>query len=267
MSRWRGRRLSAAVLAALLAAPAAAGVPGTMGEDPVSRPVPTHPLAAGEELIETGGVGLVTMRADLATIVVTVSSGGASMAEARRANQAEVARVVAAASGAGVPADAIETRPGDPVSLLIAMATADMAVRAMDVSQTGEQQAHSVVTIRLHDIDRAPEVRAVLQATGSNAVSAPLYSLTDQRRARHQAQAQALAAARADAEALASQRNMRVARLVRVTERIGTDIFAIGFNNAALFRSGGARNAGEPGRQPEVPIVLLLGADYALAPR
>jgi uncharacterized protein YggE len=258
------RRLLAPAFAALLAAPAVAGVPGMLEVGANSSPVRTQPLAANEVLFEAGGVGFVTTRADLATITVTVSSHGTSMAEARRANQAEVARVVAAARRAGVPADAIETGQGRP--LLIAMAMADAAAQTVNVARTGEQ-AHSVVTIRLRDLDRAPEVRAALQAAGTNAVSDPLYSLTDQSRARHLAQAQALAAARADAEAHASRRNMRVARLVRVTERIGTDIFALAFNNAALFRNFGPPPNPDRQTQPDILTFLMLGADYALAPR
>ncbi|HST37846.1 MAG TPA: SIMPL domain-containing protein [Allosphingosinicella sp.] len=261
--------MPAAALAALLAAPAFAGVPGMMGGEPAASPVRTHPLAAGEELIETGGVGMITARADLATITVTITSYGMDVAEARRANRIEIGRVAAAARAAGVPSDAIEVRSGDNV---VTVRFVDVPENAppppSDISAPGTENAAAIVTIRLRDVERAGAVRAALQAAGSNDVSPPLYSLTDRTHARHQAQAQALAAARADAEAQAAQHNMRVIRLVRVTERIGTDIYAIAFNNAGLFQSvSRIQNPGAPQPQPEIVTVLLLGADFALAPR
>lgn len=256
-------RLPAAALAALLAAPVAAGVPGMMGGDPAASPVRTHPLAPGEELIETGGVGVATARADLATITITVTSYAATRNEANRANRTELDRVVAAARGAGVLADAIEIRSGATVVNLQVMDVPDSGTTPASATE----MASTRVTIRLREIERAIAIRAALQAAGPHEVSPPLYSLTDRRQARHQAQTQALAAARADAEAQAALRNMRVVRLVRVTERIGNDIYAIAFNNAALFQSlRGLENPGAPQRRPDIPTIVMLGADYALAP-
>jgi len=261
----RGMRfLSAAVTAALLGGAATAGVPGMMSAGTEASPVRTHPLAPGELLLEVGGVGFVTARADLATLSVSISTGGASQAAAHRANQADVRRVIEALRGAGVPADAIETRSGEGM------------MRTFDVTDStpppdlAEASAYDVstLTIRLRDIDRVADVRAALAAAGADNISGPTYTIGDRGPARRRAQAQALAAARADAEAYAAQTNMRIVRVVRVTERVGADIFTLALNNEALFR--GLRNAPpptEPQTQPDIPVIVLLGADFALAPR
>jgi uncharacterized protein YggE len=267
MIPWRGSICGLGILAALSAGPVGAGVPGMMDGGGAGSPVRTQPLAADERLIEVGGIGVVTTRADLATMTVSVSSSGASGNEARRANEIEVRRIVETARRAGVPAEAIETRAGQPVSLLRIFDVADAAAQPMDGPGMPERQAHSEIVIRLRDIDKVAEVRAALALTGTYEIST-IYALTDRNQARHRAQAQAVAAAQADAAAHAGQANMRVARLVRLTERTGMDVFALALNHAALFRSlRNTPNPAGPQTQPDIVTIVMLGADYALAPR
>lgn len=227
-------------------------------------PVRTHPLAPGEQLLEVGGAGFVTARADLATLSVSISTGGDNQAAAHRANQAEVRRAIEALRRAGVPADAIQTQEGQGFARMVD------ASMTMPPSEPAQQPAYDVttLTIRLRDIGRVDEVRAALREAGADNISGPIYTVGDRGPARRRAQAQALAAARADAEASAAASNMRIVRLVRITERVGGDLFTIALNNEALFR--GLRNVpppSEPQTQPDIPVLVLLGADYALAPR
>ena len=268
MSAWRGRSRVAALLAAILAVPAIAGVPGMTGGGGPS-PIRTDPLAPGEILLETGGIGYVTTRADLATITVRLSAGGETRAAARRAYQAEARRIVAALRGAGVPADAIATQVGTSGTAVTFSVYPDPAAAPfLDPPGTPAFDESGTLVVRLRNIDKVADVRAALTDLGANAVSGPVYSLTDRVQARHQAQALALAAARADAEAYAAQINMRLVRMVRLTERIGDDMYALAFNNEALFRSlRGLQSPGEPQAEPDIPTIMMLGADFALAPR
>lgn len=250
--------------AALLAGPAAAGVPGMPGGNGAPSAVRTQPLAPGEVLLETGGVGLVTSRADLATIVVLVSRSGGTPAAARRANAAEVRRVAATARRAGVPADGIAIRQGETQS------SNSMTVDPAGSPEESISAYHAVatLTIRLRDIDRVAAVRAALEAMPAANVALPVYALTDRVAARREAQAQALAASRTDAEAYAQIVGMRLARMVRITERTGNDIYGIAINHAELFRR--LERVFGPGRdqtEPEVVTLVLVGVDYALVPR
>jgi uncharacterized protein len=256
----------ALLAAGLLAAPAlaAAGVPGMVGTDGAPSPVRTQPLAPGEMLLEAGGLGVVTSRADLATILVLVSGSGDTPAAARRANAAEVRRVVAAARRAGAPADGIDIRDGETPNAFVTM---------LDPGQTrdGSTAAHrtvSTITIRLRDIARVDAVRAALEAVPAANVALPVYALTDRTAARREARAQALAAARADAEAHAQNVGMRLARMVRITERVSNDLYGLALNNAAQFARlertvGPARDQ----TKPQIVTLVMLGVDYALAPR
>lgn len=252
--------------AGLLAVPAlaAAGVPGMVGTTGAPSPVRTQPLAPGEMLLETGGWGVVTSRADLATIAVRVSAPGDTPAAARRANSAELRRVVAAARRAGVPADGIDIREGEPPSSSVM--TVNLAASMED--STAAHRAVGTITIRLRDIDRVGAVRAALEAIPAANVALPIYALTDRTAARREAQGQALAAARADAEAHAQNAGMRLARMVRITERVSNDLYGLALNNAALFRRlEGTVGPTRDRTEPQIVTFVMLGVDYALAPR
>jgi len=254
----------AIVSAALTAGPALAGVPGMMSAGEQGSPVRTHPLAPGEQLLEVGGIGFVTARADLATMSVSISTGGENQAAARRANRAQVRSVVQALRRIGVPADAIQTRSGEGFARTFDVT---MSTPPPDLAEASAYDVSTLV-IRLRDIDRVVEVRSALEAAGADNISSPIYTISDRGPGRRRAQVQALAAARADAEAHAAQTNMRIVRLVRLTERVGADLFTIALNNEALFR--GMRDMpspSEPQTRPDIPVLVLLGADFALAPR
>ena len=251
--------------AGLLAAPALAlaGVPGMPGSSGAPSPVRTQPLAPGEVLLETGGVGVVTSRADLATITLTVISSGDTPAAAARANRTQVRRLVAAARGAGAPADASSSRREGSAAFAMTVNPGE----SMD-GAAGAHQAPGTITIRLRDIDRVAAVREALERAGAANVALPVYALTDRAVARREARAQALALARADAEVHARNVGMRLARMVRITERVNDDLYGIAVNNAEMFRRlermiGPARDQTEP----QIVTVVMLGVDHALAPQ
>lgn len=255
-----------AFAAALIAAPAAAGVPGQPSAGGAGSPVRTHPLGPDELLVEVGGIGVVTTRADLATITATVQAYGDGPAAARRAAEGRARELVAAARRAGVPADAIEVRHGQALTAMTVFDVLEEPPPAEDASAGNDQDA-STITIRLRDIDRAPALGSALTEAGA-AVSPITYSLIDRTEARRAARAQALAMAEADAEAYAAATNRRVARLVRLTDRIGFDIYGLAINNAALMQNmRGMQDPSAPQTSPEITTIILLGADYALAPR
>src|SRR5688572_23411343 len=85
-----------------LAAFVAAGIP--LGSAARASPVSTQPLAAHEVLLEVSASGTATSPAELATLTGMLSTRGATEAEARRAREADVRRIIAAARRAGVAA-------------------------------------------------------------------------------------------------------------------------------------------------------------------
>jgi len=265
-------RLVIAGLALALALPAA-GVP-CLGMAVAQVPVATQPLAVGEVLLEVNGMGTVTTRADLATLLVPISVGGANEAEAT------VDRIAAAAASVGVGADDIVRHPittGDPT---LAFTAREPVVIVPSVPEGGSSRrpplitpsdryrgqvgASSQIEIRLRDISRFEQLRSAIKAAGAAYVPEPVYALTDDRGARAEARARALAQARANADGYASALGMRVVRVVRVTERVGVDLIGAMISEGPRMRR---MMSGVEGRNPEISTTIALGMDFALAPR
>lgn len=267
-------RLVAAALAASLAVPAAAGVPGLAMAEAAS-PVATQPLAAGEVLLEVNAVGIVTSRADLASYTVPVATRGATEAEARRRAEAQVARIVAAARAAGVAEADIVANPVTSGANRMDSAT-EAAIRAMEAETGGgpsratvlrppaEPSASGSVEIRLRNLDRTAAFRQAIEAAAGAGVPDPSYALGDARRARDEARRQALSTARSDAESCAAALGMRVVRIVRVTDRVGLDLLGTMMGQSSEMR-GLLTMAG--GRSANVTTAVPVGVDFALAPR
>ena len=229
---------------------------------PVARaetPVTTQPLARGEVLLEVNAIGTVTSRGDTAILYAVATGSGRDEAEARGQVDQQIERLTSAAVAAGVRADDVQVRSAPHVGWMV---SADMQ---------GPQEAgtpsssRSTLEVRVRDIARVGTVERALRDAGAAQVSPATYELLDDAPARRSARAQAIAVARADAEAYAQSLGMRVARIVRVTERVGFDVMSLFFGEPNLTRRLQARVNGEPG--PDVTTQVIVGVDFALAPQ
>ena len=260
-------RLVVTGIALALAVPVLAG-------DAIAQAVSTAPLAANEVLLELSANGTVTTRADLVTVQVQVNAGGATEEEARRDAEAQIARITRAARGAGVPAADIQAGEITAMPAMDMMATEMNAmnyivdeggneIMAMEAPGQPSATASAMVEIRLRDVSRLEALSRALDTAGIVALPMPVYSLSDPAAPRRAARAQALAAARADAEAYAAALGLRVVRVARVSERVGTDFFSMMMNESMMRRSmnGGAQN------EPDIQTMMIVGVDYVLAPR
>lgn len=244
------------------------------------------PLAPGEVLLELGSIGARTVPADLATMNVGVGGSGETEAAARADLDARYRRVIAAARQAGVPAAAIsegepshiadlrtfdvmeeppppmEEPPSPPGS-----APVDARAAAPSRPRPPTHYASRSAIVRVTDMARVGAIRAALAAAAESEPGSAMavYSLTDSRAARQAARAQALAAIRADAEAYAASLGMRVARIVRVTERTGVGLLPqLALGEAATMRQFFGPGQG---REPNITVFAVVGVDFALAPR
>jgi len=260
-------------LVALWAALALAGtLPGASAT--AQAPVSTQPLAPGEVLLELNASGSVTTRADMAVMTIRASAEGNTNAEARQAVAAEVARLTAVARRAGVaPADirvgdsmispSFDVLDAPPPLFDVAEANSAASAEPMAVPPRRAASAHALIAIRGRDVAQlAPMLRALEEA---NAIvdAAPAYSLNDTDTPRREARSRALARARADADAYAAALGMRVVRVVRVTERLGFDFVSMMMNERAMRRQLEASE----NRGPDIETSVLIGVDFALAPR
>lgn len=251
---------------------AAAGVPA-MGGEAAANPVSTQPLAANEVLVELTATGEAVTRADLATVTVQFVCRGATDGEARRAHDARVEQIRAAARSAGAAATDIEAAPGTSMGMMADFVDVDMRMpEDVGVEEPAETAApppasyvvSGEVTVRLRDPARVPALERALREVDETMTPNVAYSATDDTTARRQARAQAIAAARADAEAYAAALGLRVVRVVRVTERVGMDLMSMLISNPQLAAEmeRGMRSEG-----PDIPVQVVVGVDFALAPR
>jgi uncharacterized protein YggE len=245
-----------------------------------AAPAAAEPLAPGEVLLELGAIGTATVPADLATIRLTISGSGETEAAARADLETRYRRVAAAARQAGVPAAAItRAEPSQIEDLRTFDVTEEPPLPDGAPVEAGATPptrppgvpthfSNSAVIVRVTDLALVPAIRRALDAAADTEFSnpTPVYSLIDSRAARQTARAQALAAVRADAEAYAASLGMRVARIVRVSERTGVGMLPLLLGESSLVRQAFGPRPGESGGR-DVSVFVVVGVDFALAPR
>jgi uncharacterized protein YggE len=240
----------------------------------VQGPVGTPPLQRGEVLAEMSAIGMVTTRADRATLTFTVSASGVDEAAARAGIEGTIRELRGALRGLGVAEADIAMQPlvigaGDPAGTMADMMDTNAMVADADVNMTAgvpeiSAGAETMVTIR--DLNRVEAIQGALIQRGIFAVGGASYVLNDDSGPRREARVRALAKARADAETYAAALNMRVVRVVRVTERLGMELFSMAVSESQIlprmFSPAMMRTQG-----PDIPTLVVVGVDFALAPR
>jgi uncharacterized protein YggE len=216
-------------------------------------------LNRGETLLEVNATGTVPSRPDLMAFDAGIVSTGRTAREATDANSALAQRLIEALRAAGI-------------------APRDMQTSALRVSprfertdrRNGEDEldsriigyvARNTLTVRVRDLRRASAILDSLIAAGANEIHGPRFSLADDRPARRAAREAAIVAAREQAETYAGALGMRVARVLRVSER-SARIGSEGFITVT-----GSRTMGTPIEPGEIETEVQVWVDYALAPR
>jgi uncharacterized protein YggE len=183
-----------AVLVALLA-----GAGGAVGSS-----------AAPVNSIVVTGQGAVRTVPDRAQISLGVTNDANTASAALRANNAEIAKVIAAVKAQGIPAADIQT---EQVSLSLRYDPNGTAVVGYTASNT-----ISVIVRTLTKV--GPVIDAGVEA-GANQVSGPSLVLSDQNALYRQAIGAAIGNARAKAQAIAKASGLALRRITNVTESGG----------------------------------------------
>lgn len=220
-------------------------------------------IARNEVLLELVGRGIVQNPADKVTVTVTFTGHGASSAEARKAAEAQAAKLSAAARGAGIAES--DLKLVDPLAsgaLFVGNEAADEGVAATIAQTTSASPAEtSALEIRLRDPAQFGRLREALEAAGA-LVPDPRFELADDRAAREAAKARAVADARQEADAYARALGLRVARIVRVSERTPTDL-----SDPVALRDYFRITRSSGNGSSTVETVARVAVDFALAPR
>jgi uncharacterized protein YggE len=233
----------------------------------------SRPLAANEILLELGAMGTDSSPADLAEVSVSIKARGKNEEAARAAHGAMLTKVREAARAAGVAAADIEegdTNVGPDMDASMTDLMEPMRpLRPGQSTQATEEpfSASSVVKLRVRTIGRLESLEDAVEKAGAETIGTPQYSAQDTAAARQGARRKAIAQARTDAETYAAALNMRVARILRVTERTGTDMMTMMLSEMSGGGEAGMFKMFEGSSDGRVPTMVFVGVDFVLAPR
>jgi uncharacterized protein YggE len=245
-------RLVIAAAALAFAVAAAAGV----AQQPVAAP-----LASGEILLEVRAVGSDVRPPDRILMSLNYFASGATPAEARAAAVALCERLRAIARGFAAEQVRIDSN-GALAGVLSdepAIISGTGAERTEN-ARVGPYVGNGIMQLRLADSRRFSALRAALEQAGAINVTGPVNALSDDTEARRAARLNAMVRARADAEQFAQSQNLRVARLVRVSDASSIQDEAM----RLMMNQMGGRGAASAG-QVETSVTLEVG--FVLAPR
>lgn len=220
-------------------------------------------LQPGETLLELQAEGQSRFQPDVAYVSMGVVSTGTTAREATDANARVMTQVIAAVRKAGVDARYVRTQQISVEPRFARSGASDYEGQA----QITGFVARNSVAVTLTRLGSAPDVIGAGFAAGANSVSGPNLGTDDPSAGLAPARADALAHARAQAEAYASGLGMRIARVLRVSER-GMSVAPQMFARASYAMSVPAAPAPPPPISAgEVQRSVSIWIDYALVPK
>ncbi|SOB86973.1 hypothetical protein SAMN06297144_2092 [Sphingomonas guangdongensis] len=223
---------------------------------------PVGVLAPGETLLEVQAEGRATYLPDTAFVSAGVVSAGTTAQEATDANARDMARVIAALRRAGVEERKIRTQQ---------INVQPRFARASPNDYEGQPQitgyvARNSVAVTITRLATAPGVIAAAFGAGANSVNGPNLGTQDSDKGLAEARDAAIAQAKAEAEDYARNFGLRVARVIRVSERGNSarpmDFVVIASQNAAPPPPSPA--APPPVAGGEMERIVTIWVDFAL---
>ncbi|MGZ8284768.1 MAG: SIMPL domain-containing protein [Allosphingosinicella sp.] len=242
-------------LAGLIAVAALAAAPGSVAAQDV-----TIALVPGEALLKVDAEGEHLSRPDVMHISAGVVTTGRTAREALGANATLANRLLAAVRASGI-------EPRDVQTSQLTVAPQFARNSGADEDEGGVRRitgylARNRVQLRLRSLEKAPDLINALFEAGANEVQGPSFSLSDPAPALREARRDAVAEARKEADTYAEALGMRIARVLRVSERQSFDSEEAGYVIVT-----GSRIPATPLEPGELKTRVSVWIDYAMAPR
>ena len=168
------------------------------------------PAGAAEHVVTVTGEATVSVAPDTSIIRLGVTSQGKTAREANDANAKQMTAVIAALKGAGIADRDVQT--------------SHLSIQPQyDTSRPGAArltgfQATNQVTVKIHTIDKLPDILDKAIGAGANEMSCIEFMVTERSKLLDQARAQAMADARRKAEIYAQAADAKVGHVVAITE-------------------------------------------------
>jgi uncharacterized protein YggE len=208
-------------------------------------------LQPGETLLEVQAEGEAKAVPDIAEFTTGITSDGATAQAAMAANAAAADKLIGAIDGAGIAGADVQT------SELSVHPRFRQDENGDDTDEIISYRAGNSLTVRLHDVSRAPELLDALFAAGATDLSGPDFSFADEALLTAQARADAVAKAKRKAADYADAFGMKVGRVLRVSERSARG----GGGGEIVVTASRIRAPIRPGEQS---ITVNVWVDFAL---
>jgi hypothetical protein len=176
----------------------------------VSAQIPPQIPASEGPVVVSSGEAVVKRAPDRAWVTVTAESRARTPTEAQKLNAEAMSAVLQKLKGAGLPADAIQTRGYD-------------LQPEYDYNE-GRQRlrgylARNSVEVRVDELARVGELLDIAVTSGATSVGGVRFDLKDRSGAEREALRLAVEDARRRADAAASGAGMKVDRVLRISEQ------------------------------------------------
>lgn len=249
MTPIRSLRLRPLMLAIALAAGTA------MTAASAQTPNPATPMTTNDGTLLSVSAEATSQRVpDVATISTGVVTRGADSNAAMRENADQMAKVLAALKGAGIPERDIRTT----------------GVNLNPQYQYAENQppkitgyeARNTVSVKVRDLGKLGKIMDTLVAEGANELNGPSFEVDKPDEAYDEARRAALEKAQARAEMYAKALNLRVRRIVSIDETSGGFRPPVPMMRAMAMEAKGADTTISPGESSlgvSLNIVFELG--------
>jgi uncharacterized protein len=224
-----------------------------------SLPAMAMAQSSAGTLVRIAAEGKASAQPDLMTVSAGVTSTGATAAQALADNNVQTARLIAAVKGSGIALRSLRTS-----GLAVTPRFAPALLRQND----GEEPrivgfvARNMIDVEMSDIATAGRLISLMFEAGANSVSGPRFALSSSVAARRAAERSAIADARAQAANYADALDMKVVRLLRITDAT----FREDRNGDAIVVMG-SRIAATPIEPGQVETKVTLSAEFLLEPR
>ena len=249
MTPIRSLRLRPLMLAIALAAGTA------MTAASAQTPNPATPMTTNDGTLLSVSAEATSKRVpDVATISTGVVTRGADSNAAMRENADQMAKVLAALKGAGIPERDIRTTG---VNLNPQYHYAENQPPKI----TG-YEARNTVSVKVRDLGKLGKIMDTLVAEGANELNGPSFEVDKPDEAYDEARRAALEKAQARAEMYAKALNLRVRRIVSIDETSGGFRPPVPMMRAMAMEAKGADTAISPGESSlgvSLNIVFELG--------
>ena len=209
-------------------------------------------LGPDETLLQVSATAKGEVKPDEARFSAGVSTIGASAALASEQNNQRMSAVTTALKQFGVKDSDVQTQT--------------LTISRIDYgANRGKFEANNVVSVRMHQVDKAGAAIAATTGAGANVLSGPDLRTADPEAATRALAGSAFKAARARADAYAAAAGLKVVRVLTIRDG-GTPPPAMNFE---------ANMAGVEDKvaQPTAPVMagtntseVTVGVDFALAP-